>query len=188
MSCGQKCLSFSTQAKPLPAFAIKPSHKANFPLSKTDSMKEGFLLTVSSWGCHRRSCQRRPELRGLFLQLVFLTQPAKPPWEKKKKRKKRRRRKKETPEGIVGCKGWWRKNCSLQSPSQDLTVNHRVMLLRLFSKPQLWPVLPNFFEALGEAIIIKRDMVESRRRTLPYGDKETTLQCSLRAVCISFRT
>lgn len=188
MSCGQKCLSFSTQAKPLPAFAIKPSHKANFPLSKTDSMKEGFLLTVSSWGCHRRSCQRRPELRGLFLQLVFLTQPAKPPWEKKKKRKKRRRRKKETPEGIVGCKGWWRKNCSLQSPSQDLTVNHRVMLLRLFSKPQLWPVLPNFFEALGEAIVIKRDMVESRRRTLPYGDKETALQCSLRAVCISFRT
>ncbi|KAK7818386.1 hypothetical protein U0070_018702 [Myodes glareolus] len=69
----------------------------------------------------------------------------------KKKRKEKRRRKKETPEGIVGCKGWWRKKCSLQSPSQDLTVNRRVILLRLFSKPQLWPVLPNFFEALDQA-------------------------------------
>lgn len=92
MSCGQKCLSFSMQAKPLPAFAIKPSHKAVFPLSKTDSMKEGFLLTVSSWGCHHRSCQRRPELRGHFLQLVSLTQPAKPPWKKKKEEKRRRKK------------------------------------------------------------------------------------------------
>ena len=85
--------------------------------------------------------------------------------------KKKKGKKKETSEGIVGCKGWRSKDCSVQSPSQDLTVNHRVILPRLFSKPQLWPVLPNFFETLGEAMVTKGDMVESRR-TFPYGDKE----------------
>lgn len=43
--------------------------------------------------------------------------------------------------------------CSTQSSSQDLITNHRVSVLPLFSKPKLWPLLYNSFEALGEVIL-----------------------------------